>query len=201
MFSLRREQGRLNELEPVVQHFVQQHTAAGAWRPGLVLIYTELGRTQEARAEFEHLAQHDFADLARDGLWMASVSYLADVCTVLGDTARAATLYQLLLPYAGRTVIVGTAVACYGAVDRYLGALAATQGHWDEAAQHFEDALVMNARMDAWPWLAHTQYQYASMLLMRDQADDHTKARELQRAALATARELGMRALEVRLTA
>ena len=166
-----------------------------------MLIYTELGRTQEARAEFEHLAQHDFTDLARDSLWMASVSYLADVCTALGDAARAATLYQLLLPYAERTIVVSNAVACYGAAARYLGALAATQAHWEEAAQHFEDALVMNARMDARPWLAHTQYQYASMLLMRDQADDRTKARALLRTALATARELGMRALEARLTA
>ena len=71
MFTLRREQGRLKELEPVVRYFVQQHSVAGAWRPGLALIYSELGRTEEARAEFEHLAQHDFTDIPRDALWMA----------------------------------------------------------------------------------------------------------------------------------
>ena len=52
----------------------------------------------------------------------------------------------------------------------------------------------MNARMEAWPWLAHTQYQYATMLLARDQSGDGEKARELLKAALLTARELGMRA-------
>ena len=121
MFTLRREQGRLKELESAVRYFVQQHTVAAAWRPGLALIYSELGRQREARAEFEHLAQHDFADLPRDALWMACMTYLSDVCTFLGDTARAAILYQLLLPYAGRTVVIGSAVACYGAVSRYLG--------------------------------------------------------------------------------
>ena len=30
------------------------------------------------------------------------------------------------------------------------GALATTMEHWDAAAQHFEDALAMNTRMDAW---------------------------------------------------
>ena len=45
MFTLRREQGRLQELESAVRYFVQQHTAAAAWRPGLALIYSELGRT------------------------------------------------------------------------------------------------------------------------------------------------------------
>jgi tetratricopeptide (TPR) repeat protein len=201
MFTLCREQGRLKELEPVVRYFVQQHTVAGTWRPGLALIYSELGRTEEAQAEFEHLAQYDFADLPRDTLWMGCMTYLVDVCTFLGDRARAATLYQLLLPYTGRTVVIGNAAACYGAVSRYLGALATTLGRWDEAAQHFEDALAMNARMEAWPWLAHSQYQYATMLLARDQPSDGEKARELLKAALVTARELGMRALEERLTA
>ncbi|MBI3800503.1 MAG: AAA family ATPase, partial [Deltaproteobacteria bacterium] len=201
MLTLRREQGRLRELEPVVRSFVQQHTAAAAWRPGVALIYSELGRTLEARTEFEHLAQHDFADLPHDALWMACITYLTDVCTFLADRARAATLYQLLLPYAGRNVVIGTAAACYGAVSRYLGALATTLGRWDEAAQHFEDALAMNARMEARPWLAHTQQQYATMLLARDQAGDRDKAVELLKAALITARELGMHALEERIAA
>jgi len=201
VFTLCREQGRLKELEPVVRYFVQQHTVAAAWRPGLALIYSELGRTEEARAEFEHLAQHNFADLPRDALWMACMTYLADVCTFLGDRARAATLYQLLLPYAGRNVVIGNAAACYGALSCYLGALATTLERWDEAVQHFEEALAMNARMEARPWLAHTQYQYATMLLARDQASDGEKARELLKAALITARELGMHALEERLIA
>jgi tetratricopeptide (TPR) repeat protein len=158
MFTVRREQGRLRELEPAVRYFVQQHTAAAAWRPALALIYSELGRTREARTEFEYLARHDFTDLPRDALWMASMTYLTDVCTFLGDTARATILYQLLLPYAERTVVIGNAVACYGAMSRYLGALATTMADWDTAAQHFEDALAMNARMEARPWLAHTQY-------------------------------------------
>ena len=53
MFLLRREQGRLAELAPAVRYFVRQHTAT-AWRPGLALIYSELGLVQEARVEFEH---------------------------------------------------------------------------------------------------------------------------------------------------
>ena len=58
----------------------------------------------------------------------------------------------------------------------------------------------MNARMDARPWLAHTQEQYASMLLVHNQSGDHEKAVALLAAALATTRELGMRALEDRIT-
>jgi uncharacterized protein HemY len=84
-------------------------------------------------------------------------------------------------------------------VTRYLGALAATLGRWEEAVRHFEDALAMNTRMEAWPWLAHTQSQYVMMLLARDQPGDSEKAQKLLATALITARELGMRALEERI--
>jgi DNA-binding NarL/FixJ family response regulator len=200
MFLLRREQGRLAELAPAVRYFVRQHTAT-TWRPGLALIYSELGLVQEARIEFEHLAQHDFTDLPRDGLWVTCITYLAEVCVFLQDTARAATLYRLLHPYAGHNVIVGGAVACYGAASRYLGMLAAAMARWDDAEQHFQEALAMNTRTGARPWLAHTQYDYAAMLLARGRPEDQTQAMTLLEEALATARELCMRALEARLTA
>ena len=54
----------------------------------------------------------------------------------------------------------------------------------------------MNARMEARTWLAHTQQQYATMLLARNNSGDRERAIELLDAALTTARELGMRALE-----
>jgi tetratricopeptide (TPR) repeat protein len=142
MFALRREQGRLKEVEPAIRLFIQQHSLAAAWRPGLAVIYSELGRTADARAEFENLAQHDFADLPRDAVWMGTMTYLVDICTFLGDHARADTLYRMLLPFAARNVVISTAAVCCGALSRYLGALATTLERWDDAARHFEDALV-----------------------------------------------------------
>jgi DNA-binding CsgD family transcriptional regulator len=97
-------------------------------------------------------------------------------------------------------VVMGGGVVCLGAAARYLGLLATTIGRWEDAWQHFEDALAMNARMRAWPWLAHTQHEYATMLLARGQPDAHAPAEALLHQALLTARELGMRALEERLT-
>ena len=67
---------------------------------------------------------------------------------------------------------------------------------WEEAEQHFHDALAMNTRMGARPWLAHTQYDYATMLLARNQPGDREKAQELLDLALTTAHELGTLRLE-----
>jgi serine/threonine protein kinase/tetratricopeptide (TPR) repeat protein len=195
MFSIRREQGRLREVAPVVKAFVAQNPAAAAWRPGLALIYSDLGLRRECREVFESLAGDNFSSLPQDSLWVTCIAYLAEVCAFLGDTDRAARLYQLLLPYDGRAVVVGSAVACYGAVSRYLGLLAATMSRWAEAERHFEAALELNARMEARPWLAHTQHHYAAMLLARGHAEDYARAISLLDEALTTAQELGMQFL------
>jgi len=199
MFTLRREQGRLRELEPALGTFVSEHAAASTWRPGLALLYAELGHEQDARTEFENLTSHDFAGIARDALWTTCMTYLAEVCAALGDASRAATLYQLLLPYAERNIVSGGGVICCGSASRYLGLLAATMSRWDDAERHFDDALAMNARMGARPLRARTQHDYAAMLLARGQAGDQEKASALLNEALTTARELGMRALEERI--
>ncbi len=201
MFTIRREQGRLRELAPVIKHFVERQPAASTWRPGLALIYSDLGLEQEAQAEFEYLAADDFAGLPRDALWVVSMAYLSEVCAFLNDTVRAGTLYQFLRPYAGHNVVVGHASSCYGAASRYLGLLAATMSRWEKAEAHFEDALAMNARMGARPWLAHTQHAYAVTLLARGQAEDRAKAMSLLDEALTIARELGMKSLAERVEA
>ena len=56
----------------------------------------------------------------------------------------------------------------------------------------------MNRRMHARPYLAHTQHEYAEMLLARGDQADRSRVKELARSALATARELGMQSLQKR---
>jgi DNA-binding CsgD family transcriptional regulator len=201
MFTLRREQGRLQEVVPVVRHMVQTSPQGAVWRPGLAVIYSECGLTREARVEFEHLATDNFTTIPQDALWGACMVYLAEVCTCLGDAHRAATLYQCLRPYEGYNIVVGPTAVSYGAAARYLGMLAATMSRWEDAQRHFEDALAMNARMGARPWLAHTQYQYAIMLLARSHPGDDEKAVALLDEALSAAHELEMHALAERLSA
>jgi DNA-binding CsgD family transcriptional regulator len=106
-----------------------------------------------------------------------------------------------LRPYARHNIIVGTTVACFGSACRYLGVLATTMRCWEEAQRHFADALAMNARMGAKPWLAHTQHRYAEMLLARGQSGDRAYAETLLTDALAISREVGMRSLEERVVA
>jgi DNA-binding NarL/FixJ family response regulator len=201
MFTLRREQGRLAEVGPAVKLFVQGGRAPNAWRPGLALIYAELGELEPARREFELLARDDFAVVPRDGVWAASIAYLAQVCAALGDAPRAAPLYQLLLPFAGCNLLAGTSIACVGAADMLLGLLAATRHDTAAAETHYRAAIAFNAAQGARPGLAHTRQHCAALLLERNQPGDRAEAAELLALAGEAAAALGMRTLVQRVAA
>jgi DNA-binding winged helix-turn-helix (wHTH) protein/tetratricopeptide (TPR) repeat protein len=194
MFYLRAQQGRLQELEDDVKGYAAQSPGLPGWRCALALLYSELDRKAEARSVFADLAMHDFTDLPRNGYWLIGMAYLAQICAYLGDARRAAMLYALLHPYAGRNALVGS-VACYGSVSHCLGLLAVTQRRWEHAIEHFEAALAMHLRLEAFPLVASTQHAYAAMLLARGQRGDRQKALTLLAPVLETARDLGMRRL------
>jgi class 3 adenylate cyclase/DNA-binding NarL/FixJ family response regulator len=197
IFTLRREQGRLGELQPVLSAFLRQNTSGSAWRPGLVLLYLEVGQQDAARVEFEHMAKEGFAAIPRDGRWQSCIIYLSEACAELGDAARAAELYELLRPSSGRYMIAGYLV-CHGSADRHLGMLSATMANWPAAESHFELALEANRRGGARVALALTQHDFAVMLLARRAPGDRERANTLLRDCLECARELGMRGLEKR---
>lgn len=192
MFVLRGEQGRLLELEDGVKTFVDRYPTTPGWRAGLAYVYSELGRTIEARREFEHLAAKGLQAMPHDPDWLITVVLLAQVSAFLGDTERASELYDLLLPYSGRNVVLADMAASLGSASRSLGTLAATMGRWNDATRHFEDALSMNAKMAARPYVAHTQREYAAMLLRRNQPGDRDRAHTLLSHAIANYEALGM---------
>lgn len=195
LLVLRWGQGRLQELEESVTHFVHQCPTMPAWRSALALLYGALGRQEEARQEFDRIAVHNFADLLRDNSWLVTMALLSDVCHTLADTRRGVILYDLLLPYAQQNIVVGDVTACIGSVSCYLGLLATTLARWDDAEGHFTEALAMNTRLKARPFVARTQYEYAAMLLARRQHGDQEKALALVDGALDTAQALGMQDL------
>ena len=84
---------------------------------------------------------------------------------------------------------------------RFLGLLATTLSRWDEATAHFERALEKNQQMGARLWTAHTESEFARMLLQRSEPGDRRRAILLLRAALTASGKLGMRALEVKVAA
>lgn len=193
LYLLRREQGRLDEVEQLVRRSATDNPTYPIWRCVLATMLTELGSTEEARRELDALAARDFGGIPFDEEWEVSLCLLAETAARLGETAAAATLYRLLLPYADRVSISYPEISL-GPVARLLGVLASTTGSYDDAAGHFEDALAMCKRINARPWLAHAQDDFAHMLLARGEPGDAEKAESLLESARTAYRQLGMRA-------
>jgi class 3 adenylate cyclase/tetratricopeptide (TPR) repeat protein len=194
LLALRRERGGLGDYVGLMDSLVQEYAEVPAWRAGLALVHVDLGNLDEARRQFEILAERGFDSLPRDGAWMAAVAALAEVCDGIGDRHRAEDLYRLLLPFGARNVVVGftTPVNIYGAAARYLGVLASTMERWEEADWHFRNGEAMNERMGATPWLARTRYGHALMLQARGRPEDLARADTLLGQTLEAARRLGM---------
>jgi tetratricopeptide (TPR) repeat protein len=191
MFLLRREQGRLPEIEHLTRKAVDEYPGYRSFPCFVALLECELGREAEARRAFEELARAEFSALPRDSEWLFYLSILTDVAAHLHDRERAAVLYRLLRPY-GRLNAMASGEVAIGSVARYLGILATTTGRWDAAAEHFEEAITLNERMGARPWLAHAQDDYAHMLLQRAQPGDRQRAFDLFDEAASSYRKLGM---------
>jgi tetratricopeptide (TPR) repeat protein len=96
--QIRIEQGRPQEVLAGARASAEYAPAMPVWRCCLALLHAQLGDLQAARDQFEGLAAQDFADLPRDYVWLAWASMLAEVCELLGDQRRAASLYQRLVP-------------------------------------------------------------------------------------------------------
>ena len=198
MFTIRREQGRLAEVAPVIKRFVDENPDEPAWRPGLALIACDLGFKEAAQRML--LQQVETASaLPIDAKRSTTLAFLAEVCASLDDAACAEVLYGMLDPYRDMTVTAGVATLCLGSAGRYLGMLAGVLGAWDRAEQHFEEALRMNRDLQAWPWLAHTQREFAHMLHRRAREADIVRAHALLGEAWATASRFDMAALRSKL--
>jgi DNA-binding CsgD family transcriptional regulator len=196
MFSIRREQGRLDEARPLAEAVARFGQAGATWRPALAALYAELGLLDAAADELRFLVADGLAAVPRDSLWWASLSYLTDAAVALGDRAAAEAVHRELAPARGLVVQVGNLLAAYGAVDRYLGALCGLLGRTRDAEAHFETAMRIDRRARMPVWLARTQVAYARFLVDRAAvggADDLDRATAMLRAAADAAERCGMR--------
>ena len=92
MFGVRREQGRLAEMAPVMRVLAAGDRGGGAWRPGLAAMLAELAMEDQVRSELDRVVAEGLARL-REGLWLASLTYLADAASAVVHQQVASLVY------------------------------------------------------------------------------------------------------------
>jgi tetratricopeptide (TPR) repeat protein len=200
LFVLRRAQGRLAEMEAVIDRSVHEFPVLLRFHCAVAHLHAELGHDAQARAALDGVLSRDLAREHVDAEWLFAVCLLPDACARLGDRAAAGRLHALLLPFRDRYARAPVE-ASFGCVARALGVLAAVLGRHDDAAEHFGAAIEIERRMRARPWVAHAQHGLAETLLARDAPGDADRALALLDEAVEGYRALDMDAWAARAAA
>ena len=149
MFLIRRAQGRLDRIRPVLEHLTRTPSRA-TWAPGLTVAYAELGMEEQARVVLNDLVNR--LDAApHDAAYPPTLAFLADAAELLGATDSAGPLYDALLPHAGQVLVAGLHFPV-GPADRHLAAMAHLLGDQQAASAHLGAATMIAARSQSPLW-------------------------------------------------
>jgi tetratricopeptide (TPR) repeat protein len=194
LMTLRNREDLLSDYVDAIEAAIAKFPSLVGWRAVLPLAHLAAGDVPAAVAEFEQLAEDGFAALPRDMFWFTAACVLAEACAKIGDGARAAELYELLLPYRERNVQV-TQAAFWGSCERFLGLLAAAMERWDVAREHFESAIARNEASGCPMAAGVVRRDYAEMLLGRRAPGDLDAAVRLLHETLRIADAAGVSVL------
>jgi tetratricopeptide (TPR) repeat protein len=199
------DQGLLLQLEGVLTSVAERYPTVSTWPAVLAVLHAAAGQPERARRELDRVT---IDWLPHDGSWLLNIAMASEATSLVRDAGRAGRLYELLLPYTGRIVMVAS-TAAYGPVDRYLGLLAAARDDREAADRHFRAAYETCRRMHAPTWEAHVLADHGRALLDGDdrrgaqllaQAADAYRALGLEELAASTSGETDPRGVEPAIT-
>ena len=191
MFSIRREQGRLEEMRPVLSLLARTGQHAAVWAPGAALAAAELGLLDEARSSFDAVAPDRFCAVPRDNVWPAALTFLSETALLLDAREQAEELIDELAPYGGQALMAGFTTS-FGPTDRLRSALGELIGRPDDADRLLGAARELAARAGSPVWMARVEYTQSWILAGRGDAVGAARHHE---AASRLGEPLGMAAV------
>jgi len=155
-------------------------------------IHALLGDYDLARATFEEF-RHMPGTVEVGPRWAALIIQIGFVALMLDDTETADRVYQEMSGLPPRYAADGTGVVfCFGSTQWMIGDLALATGRVGEAIHRYTDAIEMNARIGARPFLALSRFGLAKALVASGDPGDLRTARSLATDAAAEFRRLGL---------
>lgn len=190
LYGVRRAQGRLEELEPMMGEIGAGLPSVPAFAFARAEAGLASGRVEEARAFVRGLAESDLEALPRDFNWPSLVSILARLCVALREERTASWLLPRLEGAAGTCVVLGLGNVWDGAFDLPIGRLATLLGELGRAEAALASAAALHARIGARPHLALTWLAQAELCVRRGKPEE---SRRLAREARRVFEGLGMK--------
>jgi eukaryotic-like serine/threonine-protein kinase len=164
------------------------------YRAQRLLLAIQHGDLQRARESLRSLAADRFAAVTRDSNFLFAASRLAQASVALDDRETAASLYEILVPYAG-LFAVSDFVFSLGDVSHYLGLLAKQLEMRTEARRHFEHAIESNSRTGHDLFALRARWGLADLLSTSRSRLERSESLELASDVRMAAQRLGLNPL------
>src|SRR5215469_10868370 len=156
------------------------------------LTYALLGERDLARATFEEF-RYMPGTMEVGPRWAALLGQIGTAALMLDDTGTADSVYAELSGLAPTYAADGSGVVfSIGSLQWLIGDLALATGRVDEAIRRYTDAIEMNGRIGARPFLALSRLGLAKALMARGNPGDLTASRALAAEAAAEFRRLDL---------
>jgi tetratricopeptide (TPR) repeat protein len=190
LFALYREWDRLAELEAALPLLVDQFPTVVSWRVVGMGFALELGRTKEAVAGLNELAEDRFRSLQGAPAMRAIVSILAEIAVASGEPDVVEPMYDLAAPWAGQNLAIEEYL-CLGCSDRWIASLEAALGRHDDAVARYRSAIAFDDDFGSALWAAYDRVGLARVLRDRGDRDDLDLADRLLDGVARFAEEAG----------
>jgi tetratricopeptide (TPR) repeat protein len=188
----------LGELAPIAASLEQitEGPSESLYVPAmLALAQLDTGDEESALHTLDSLSADDLRRAQGENAWGSVLALLAEVAASGATPSKAAVLYEMLDPFAGRLISAVIGLACLGAAERFQGMLSATLERWDDAEAHFERALELEERIRGRALLPRTRYWQARFFRARARPGDDDAAAQLLAGVAQETQRLGMRRL------
>ncbi len=189
--SLRRMQGREDEICDIVAEVAEANPGIPGFRATLADLYASAGREDEARAILDDFCAVGLDRLRVDIVWGSLMAGLGRAASIVEHRDTGAQLAPLVAPFHDQVAYTGCTV------DGPF-ALAVAISHrllerYDDADVAFHEALAISERLESPYWLAMTKLELAKLRVDRD-----ASASGVLEDVVTVARQRGYRGLERR---
>jgi len=189
IYTIRLDQGRLDELVDLVEEGFEQNAGLAAWEGVLARTYAELGQLDRAAELVRRAADDGFERLPRDFVWLTGMENWSYATAAVGDVDAAELVYELLAPFKDQFIWSGAVGD--GLVAGPLGRTATVLGRYDEAEALLTAAEAVHESIPLPVQLGRTRIDLARCLIRRGGPGDYERARAVAELAAAAARDGG----------
>lgn len=184
LMNIRLNQGRLDELIPLVEQMVSETPDQPGYRSALALSLSRSGRNDETIALLDAEHANGF-EMPLDSGWSCAHACWAEAAVLVGHRETAEVVRQRFAPFHDQ--IVSFSIGALPAIAHYLGMIDHFLGRYDDADHWFSEAQAIHHRFESPLLVAHTNAAWAALLADRSIGNDIDRARAMASDAVAAA--------------